>query len=139
VVKRLVFVDTGVLIAAARGSDEAAQRAMQILDDPDSSFASSIFVQLEVLPKPVYHKKRDEVAFYETFFEAVSAWADPGSQLIQNAYDEAARIGLSAMDALHVAAAAAIGADELVTTEKLTNPIHRATLVPVRTIVPAGR
>ena len=65
-VKRLVLVDTGVLIAAARGSNEAAQRAMQILDDPDSSFASSVFVQLEVLPKPVYHKKRDEVAFYDS-------------------------------------------------------------------------
>jgi predicted nucleic acid-binding protein len=136
VVKKLVFVDTGVLIAAARGTDEAAQRAMQILDDPDSSFASSIFVRLEALPKPLYHKKRDEIAFYEAFFEAVSAWAEPGSELTQNAYDEAARVGLSAMDALHVSAAAAVGADALVTTEKLTNPIHRATLVRVQTIAP---
>ena len=137
--KRLVFIDAGVLIAATRGSDEAAQRAMQVLDGSDASFASSIFVKLDVLPKPLFHRKWDEVACYEAFFKAISAWANPGSQLAQDAYDEAARAGLSGMDALHVAAAAAIGADELVTTEKRTNPIHRATLAPVRTIVPAER
>jgi hypothetical protein len=45
------FIDTGVLIAAARGQNDFAARAMAILDDPNREFASSIFVKLEVLPK----------------------------------------------------------------------------------------
>lgn len=32
---KLTFVDAGVLIAAARGSDDVARRAMEVLDDPD--------------------------------------------------------------------------------------------------------
>ena len=43
----------------------------------------------------------------------------------------AARCGLAAMDALHVAAAFLLKADEFVTTEKLGKPIYRTTLVKV--------
>ena len=133
----MVFIDAGVLIAAARGRGEFAQRAMQALDDPDAKFASSPFVKLEVLPKSVYHKKHEEVAFYETFFDAVSVWADPNATLIQGALDEAMLSGLSAMDALHVVAASTLGADELVTLERLDKPIHRTRLLSVHTIVSA--
>ena len=41
----LTFIDTGVLITAARGQGDAALRAMDILDDPGRTFASSRFVQ----------------------------------------------------------------------------------------------
>jgi hypothetical protein len=34
-------------------------------------FASSRFVQLEVLPKAIFNKQQDETEFYETFFNAV--------------------------------------------------------------------
>ena len=137
--EKLVFVDAGVLIAAARGNDEVARRAMEVLDDPVAKFASSIFVRLEVLPKPLYQNRDDEVLFYETFFAAVSVWAEPVPQLAQNAYKEAVNAGLSAIDALHVTAAAAVDADELVTTEKPTRPIHRSKLVSIRTIAPAEK
>lgn len=50
------------------------------------------------------------------------------------AYREAAAWGMAAMDALHVAAAMQVGADELVTTERPTKPIHRARGVRVVTI-----
>ena len=43
-----------------------------------------------------------------------------------------------AMDALHVAAAASVGAAELVTTEKPSRSIHRARAVKVVTIYPAN-
>ncbi len=43
------FVDTGVLITAWRGKEPEASRALRILDDPDRSFASSVFVKLEAL------------------------------------------------------------------------------------------
>ena len=34
---KLTFIDSGILIAAARGTDEIARLAMQVLDDPDRS------------------------------------------------------------------------------------------------------
>jgi predicted nucleic acid-binding protein len=45
--------------------------------------------------------------------------------LIALAYDLACRFGLGALDALHVAAASAQGA-ELISAEKPTKPIYRA-------------
>ena len=71
---KLTFLDSGVLIAAARGSDEVARRAMTVLDDPDRTFASSALVRLEVLPKALRHHRESEARFYETFFQSVSAW-----------------------------------------------------------------
>jgi hypothetical protein len=55
-VKR-TFVDAGVLIAAARGGNVQAARAMEILDDPEREFAASVFLQLEVLPQAVFNKR----------------------------------------------------------------------------------
>jgi predicted nucleic acid-binding protein len=43
-----------------------------------------------------------------------------------------------AMDALHVAAAASVGASELITTEKPSRSIHRARAIKVVTIYPEG-
>lgn len=131
---KLTFIDSGVLIQAIRGQGALTARAMEILDDPERSFASSVFVKLEVLPKPLYNGYSKEVEFYEEFFGAVNIWAESGPVLTQVAFDEATRAGLAACDALHVAAAASVGAQELVTNEKPGKPIHRATLVPVHSI-----
>jgi predicted nucleic acid-binding protein len=131
---KLTYIDAGVLIAAARGSGSIAQRALESLDDPDREFASSIFVKLEVLPKAVYHKNEAEVAFYRTFFEAVLHWADSLRTVSQEAFREACYYGLAATDALHVAAAASVTANELITTEKPGKPIHRARSVRIISI-----
>ncbi|HXH39143.1 MAG TPA: hypothetical protein VNN08_10990 [Thermoanaerobaculia bacterium] len=45
---KLTFVDAGVLIAAARGGNIQAGRAMEISDDPEREFAASPFLLLEV-------------------------------------------------------------------------------------------
>jgi hypothetical protein len=58
-VKR-TFVDAGVLIAAARGGNVQAARAMEILDDPEREFAASVFLQLEVLPQAVFNKRQHQ-------------------------------------------------------------------------------
>ena len=47
------------------------------------------------------------------------------------AEEEARKYGLGALDALHVAAAHLLGADELVTTEGPQKPLHRSRLVHV--------
>ena len=65
---KLTFIDAGVLIAAARGTDEIARLAMQVLDDPDRNFASSLFIKLETLPKATFNRQEAERAFYEAFF-----------------------------------------------------------------------
>ena len=132
----LVYIDAGVLIAAARGADDEARRAFEVLGDPELTFASSVYVQLEVLPKPAYFKLTAESEFYRAFFDQVSAWTPATETLSEQALTEATRAGLSAMDALHVAAASAVGAVELVTTEGREKPIHRSTAVKTRSIRP---
>jgi hypothetical protein len=74
-------VDAGVLIAAARGRADVATHAMKILDDPDREFVASPFLKLEVLPKAVYEKRQAEVEFYETFFNAVTFWAESVNEI----------------------------------------------------------
>lgn len=128
------FLDAGVLIAAVRGQPHVAARALAILDDPAREFVSSEFVKLEVLPKARYYQKTAEVEFYEAFFALVSHWAGPLADIVTAAQAEAARAGLSAIDALHVAAAVAAGADELVTTEKPARPLHRTRAIKVISI-----
>ena len=41
--KKKTYLDAGVLIAAVRGKDEVATRAMQVLDDSDREFVSSAY------------------------------------------------------------------------------------------------
>jgi len=131
---KITFVDAGVLIAASRGLGDVARRAREVIDDPDRVFASSEFVKLEVLPKPIYEKRETEADFYREFFAAVRHWAGPVEKIVNGAYDVAQSCGMSAMDALHVAAAEIAGASELVTTERPEKPIHRAKRVIVRSI-----
>src|SRR5215210_2994534 len=123
------YVDAGVLITAARGIVPIAIKALEILDDPNREFVSSVFVKLEVLPKARYNKNEAEAEFYTTFFEAVTDWADTLDTIVREAFNEACGSGLAAMDALHVASAATLGAEELVTTERSEKPIHRTHLI----------
>ena len=125
------YVDAGVLIAGSRASGAAGGNAFEVLSDPDREFVGSVFLRLEVLPKAAFHRNSKEVAFYEEFFSRVVAWASPMTAVIERAEWEAARYGLNALDALHVAAAVLLGADELVTTEAPRKPIHRTASIRV--------
>jgi predicted nucleic acid-binding protein len=130
------FLDAGVLIAGGRLMDPRGVAAQRLLDDSDRVFVSSPFVRLEVLPKATYYRRRHEVAFYEAYFARVAAWAEPLERIVALAEREANQHGLGAMDALHVAAAVLLAADELVTTERPTSPLHRTTSVKVVSIHP---
>ena len=121
----LAFIDSGVLITAARGNSPRSQPALDLLADRDRTFASSIFIKLEVLPKAVCYQQTLECAFYEAFFQGVTVWLTDVEQLTQSAYQLACTYGLSGLDALNVAAAIALQADEFITTEKPTKPMHR--------------
>lgn len=63
----------------------------------------------------------------EAFFGRVTDWAGPLELPVEAAERDATRDGLNGMDALHVAAATRLGADESVTTEGSRTPIYRAT------------
>ncbi|MCI0392427.1 MAG: hypothetical protein MOB07_27160 [Acidobacteria bacterium] len=122
----LTFVDSGILIAAARGQDVRLRiKALTLLSDPKRDFASSDFVKLEVLPKAIWARNQAEQRFYESFFNTVSHWPDDNDAVIKQAEAEAGKVGLSGMDALHVAAAILMSADELATIEKPTKSIRR--------------
>jgi predicted nucleic acid-binding protein len=131
---KISFIDSGVLIAAARGAPEKLAKARAVLADRESIFASSSYVCLEVLPKASFYGQEKEHLFYRKFFEAVRFWAPSDETLVQDALEVALQSGLSALDALHVASALAVGADELITSEKSSKPIHRVRGVVVRTI-----
>jgi len=109
---------------------------MEILDDPEREFAASPFLRLEVLPQAVFNKRAAEAAFYEAFFSTVTYWAANLDEVTAIALREASTNGVEAMDALHVAAAASVGASELITTEKRSRSIHRAQAIKVITIYP---
>ncbi|BAQ63149.1 hypothetical protein GM3708_3555 (plasmid) [Geminocystis sp. NIES-3708] len=120
------FIDSGVLIFAARGEGELAEKALSILEDSDREFASSIFIQLEILPKAIYNKKQTEINFYNTYFEAVSYWATDLEKIIKQGLEEASNYSTGAMDSLHIASAKLLEVDEFITNEKPNKSIHRS-------------
>lgn len=132
--KRLVFLDSGVLIAAFRGNDEVGQKAIEIIDDPDVEFASSIFVKLETIPKAQFNKRKAEVEFYNEFFEGVTTWVEPTEEVAVLALDAASKHDLGVLDSLHIASAVKCQAHEFITIEKPTKPFHRVTNISVRFI-----
>jgi predicted nucleic acid-binding protein len=131
---KLTFVDSGVLIAAFRGTGREGDLALELLDDGEREFASSIFVMLEILPKTRFFEREQERRFYQRFFRDVFKWATVDVELTESAFTIASDAGLSAMDALNLAAAHQTGCEEFVTTEKPTKAIHRTNLMAIRTI-----
>ncbi|MBW4602661.1 MAG: PIN domain-containing protein [Calothrix sp. FI2-JRJ7] len=131
---KITYIDSGVLLSATDGVGSIAEKALEVLGDSNREFVSSQFVKLEVTPKAVYNKQTEEAQFYEEFFSDVTYWANNLEQIMQDAYNIGCRYGLAAMDALHIAAALYVGADEFITTEKPTKPMFRVTNIQVISI-----
>jgi hypothetical protein len=93
-------------------------------------FLTSPFIHLEVVPKSVFYKKHLERALYDKYFEAAE-WFRDLEKIAALAQVQAAKAGLAAMDALHLAAAHLSHADEFVTTEKPGKSIYRSSLVKI--------
>lgn len=127
---KITYIDSGVLLSATDGVSRIAEKALGILGDLSLEFASSDFVKLEVMPKAVYNKQTEEAQFYEEFFSDVIYWANDLEQIV-HANNIACKYGLAAMDALHIAAALSVDAEEFVTTEKPTKPMFRVTSIQV--------
>jgi predicted nucleic acid-binding protein len=124
------FLDSGVLLAAARSVSRDRDAALQVLEDTNRTFLTSPFVQLEVAPKAKFHNNLLESAFYHEFF-AAAKWTKDLDAIAELAQVEAARSGVAAMDALHIAAAHIARADEFLTTERPRKPMYRTALVKI--------
>ena len=132
--KRRTYVDTGVLLAAFRGTHSLSEKALAILDDEEREFVISGFLKLEALPKPTFYRRRDEIEFMEIFCRAAASEVDVSAQLVADAIRLAGAHDIAPMDALHVAAALRGGAFEFVTTEKSNKPLFRVNGIKIITI-----
>ena len=119
------FLGAGVLIAAVRGNEAQIRTAVAVLRDPSRIFVASAFLRLELLPKALFFREQVEAGFCEDFFARATIWADPIQQVVEATEQIATQHGLNVLEALLVAAAIILGADELVTTEGVHKPIHR--------------
>jgi predicted nucleic acid-binding protein len=122
------------LIAAFQGEELLARRALQVLDDPNRKLVISDYLRLEVLPKPTFHKRQEEIDFMQAIFDGASENVATSPELTGRAVAMASKYDMTPMDALHIGAAAISGVDELVTMEKPTKPMCRVTEVKVISI-----
>ena len=118
------YLDSSVLIQAVQGVD--GDKTVALLEDPERLFVGSSFLKLELLPQPTFHKRKAELAFLEDFFARVTDWCEASEDLLKAALVEAGAVPLSAMDAIHVAAAKRLNADELITAERPGKPLYKA-------------
>lgn len=124
------YLDSGVLITAYNAAPELKEPALRVLEDPDRVFLCSPFVHLETTPKALFNKRSGEHRFYQTYFGRATTTNDL-KLILGHGLREAATSGVGPMDALHLAAAHLLKADEFITTEKPNKSIHRSLLVKV--------
>ena len=124
------YLDSSVLIQAVQGVD--GDKTAGLLEDPEREFVAATFLKLELLPQPTFHKRKAELEFLEAFFERVMHWREADEALVSAALTEAKSVPLTAVDAIHVAAAKALGCDEFITAEKPGKPLHKVRGLKVR-------
>jgi predicted nucleic acid-binding protein len=129
------YIDSGILIAAARGNGRLSERAFAVIRDRTTrEFVSSDYVKLETIPKPTYFGREAELRFYDAFFATVSVWFSFDAAHLEAGLVEACQTGIQSLDAVHIILASLSGCDELVTTEKVTSAIHRTTRIRIVSI-----
>jgi len=130
------YIDSGVLISALRGGGTVGPTAQSFLYDPLREYVTSDYVKIELLPKSIFYRNEEEREFYQGFFSSTKLYVPNSDELLAFALDHGGRTGISGIDAIHVACALIAGAAELITSEKPTKPIHRASGIKVISINP---
>jgi predicted nucleic acid-binding protein len=120
----VTYLDSGVLLAAWKNA-ELRPAALRLLEDSDRQFATSQLARLELLPKPAFEKRLVEMTFYQAHFDEAIASQPLDEPLGNQALTLAEKYGLAAVDALHIAAALRLGAQEFYTSEKPGKPMFR--------------
>jgi len=124
------FLDAGVIIAAGSGPAKQQLAALELLTDPEREFWTSPFVEMEVLPHAERQGKPEELELYRSYFRTTHVYNNL-EKIVMVAAAELRETSLGLADALHLAAAHLAGAKEFITTEKISKPMHRNTLVKV--------
>ena len=68
------FLDSGVLITAARSRGSDQQAALSVLADPSRVFLATPLLALEVVPKATFHKQKLELFFYERYLASAAMY-----------------------------------------------------------------
>ena len=107
---------------------EGRERALEVINDSSRLFIGSPFLQLELMPKPVYNKQYAEAESYRRYFiDKALIWINDLDSILRIGLEEAERWGLKGLDALHLAAASLGEAEVLYTLEgKLSRFIARS-------------
>jgi predicted nucleic acid-binding protein len=120
------FLDSGILISAARGDRPHSERCQRIIEERRRTLLTSVFVRLEVYPQVTYREFALQRAYLNEFFmEPALEWASDLNGMVQLGLLQAERHGLGAMDSLHIAAAMLLRADQFITAEKPSKPMFR--------------
>lgn len=126
------FVDANILIRATNLEDASlVAEIVAVLEDAGREFVANDFLELEILPKPTRNKFRVSIEFCRDFLARCVVRVPTDDALMKAAFAEACLLGLSAPDAMHLVTASFAKADELITLEKPTKPIHKSKLVKV--------
>ena len=118
---RRTYIDSCVLIAAFRGTEQASHRARALIADEERSFVASDILALECVAPAIRTGNQDQVEFCDEFIrqaehvsltDSISRWAIGilSSHTMQH------------MDLFHIAAAVQAEVDDFVTTEAPSKP-----------------
>ena len=119
---------------AWQGEGEIVQRAYDVIEDVDREFIVSDYLELELLPKPIFHDNNEEIDFYKVFLDDAVMRIESSPQITQHAIALASQYNLGVMDAIHYAVACEAGVEEFITAEKPTKPFFDTTELNVSTI-----
>jgi predicted nucleic acid-binding protein len=118
---RRTYIDSGVLIAAYKGTEPTSEKALAIIRDESRSFVVSEALSLECVSAALKGTTpdKDQAEFCAKFIER-----NEGSPLTFTdwALGVFAKHFIQPMDLLHISVAVSAGAVEFVTTEKSTKP-----------------
>ncbi len=130
-------IDSCVLRVALEGKGEENRKALEALDDINRVFMAIDFVALELIPKPIFNKFKEQACFYKSFFDDAPIHVEVTSDVTSLALRLASEHNIGPMDSLIVSSAIIGGADELITMEKPTKPMHKVKELKVTSLYTA--
>jgi len=131
------YVDSGVLIAAACGGGRLGECALAVLQDSAREFVSSDYIKMKFFRSQSTSGGERKSSSITPISQGFPIWLNFRCVTPSGCLEEACRSGLQSYDAIHIAVAAIGGCDELITTEKPTSAIHRASLIRVCPSIPS--
>jgi len=123
-------------MAAFQGNQECHEAAKRLLADVNRELVGSQYLILELIPKPTFNKRQEEVDFMAAILGSFAEIAQSTPEITTRAINVACDCDVAGIDALHVAAALHLQAQELVTTEADTKPMFRVPGLKCTSILP---